>query len=385
MDHPGLAHDVGTLPQMPSTSRTLKRSRENETPAQRQKREKAAERQRRKRERDRQNAAQHAQAQHITAIHHAHAPHPLPLAHAPLPPHAATAPPHAAPGPPNPTTPQGHATSFAHELSPEESARRERVRTAARERQRKHRALVKARKMQELGLDMGNPTGMDDVQYRINPDGSYHQVFAQPAEHEPPPPPPPPPQPMAQEPPFPQGQVPNGSTFASTLLLSFSCAPLLKQHILRILSMTEDELKSLEPVIAHAWDKWDAEVSSGPIASCMLWLIIAPQRRYRYATQGADPGSVSSYDHQQVYAQVAAHAQVQAQAHAESASAAPPNPNDFRARFHRPLTAPSPFQQIPASNGTAGGGPDTEPIDPHLVAELGHARGEAEGVAEKLR
>lgn len=53
-------------------------------------------------------------------------------------------------------------------------------------------------------------------------------------------------------------------------------------------------------------------------------------------------------------------------------------PNEFRARFHRPLVAPSPFRTYngeaqgtgPASTSTSGasGAPQTDPIDPHLTA-----------------
>ncbi|KAJ7773027.1 hypothetical protein B0H16DRAFT_1880538 [Mycena metata] len=58
------------------------------------------------------------------------------------------------------------------------------------------------------------------------------------------------------EPPFPQGAH-GGQTFATTLLLSFSCTPLLKQHLLSSLNMSNEELASLEPIIAEAWDRWD--------------------------------------------------------------------------------------------------------------------------------
>jgi hypothetical protein len=138
------------------------------------------------------------------------------------------------------------------------------VRTAARERQRKHRALVKQKKLRELGLDMGNELGgvqeLEDIQYRLAAaaaaaDGSpfgalqQHDLGGQP----------PPPIPGQPDPAFAQGHN-GGQTFASTLLLSFSCAPLLKQHILRTLSMTNEELASLEPIIAQAWDQWDHQV-----------------------------------------------------------------------------------------------------------------------------
>jgi hypothetical protein len=157
-------------------------------------------------------------------------------------------------------------------LSPEELAKREKVRAAARERQRKHRALIKAKKMRELGLDMGNDIqpGMDEYQA-----AAYHHHHHQHHPHHPPHPPPgtlhgeghsshgapsQAPSGQHQEPPFPPGRPLGGQTFASTLLLSFSCAPVLKAHIMRTLHMTNEELASLEPVIAQAWDHWDHEV-----------------------------------------------------------------------------------------------------------------------------
>lgn len=226
-------------PVTPSSSR--KRSRENETPSQRHKREKAAERQRRKRERDRQ-----AGLQNILAISQQQ------VQQVPPPPVEVQPPPTQ---PPPVQAVQEYKSG--EELSPEEIQKRDRIRAAARERQRKHRALVKARKLRELGLDMGNDImpGMDEVQYRINAQGEYQQVLP----HELPPHPHPQAHPM-HEPPFPQGQPLGGQTFASTLLLSFSCAPLLKQHLLRTLSMTNEELASLEPIIAQAWDHWDQQV-----------------------------------------------------------------------------------------------------------------------------
>lgn len=80
-----------------------------------------------------------------------------------------------------------------------------------------------------------------------------------------------------------------------------------------------------------------------------------------------------------------------------------PQPNDFRARFHRPLVAPSPFRTYAApqaANSTPSSStsvPGSDPIDPHLGVgvgdhgqkaaidpELGQARGEAEGVVGRL-
>lgn len=318
------------LPPMPAstTPRKSRISRENESPSQRNKREKAAERQRRKRERDRHANALAASAippgvqQHVLQQQQEQQtvsapPAPSPSTSAPstqmLSPlqtqqhHISQPPPSAPPiGSASVQSVQVQTTSVQtsngdeYMMSSEEVARRDRVRAAARERQRKHRALVKQRKLRELGLDMGNEIiqGMDEVQFRVAADASaafaaHAQAQAHAHAHAaaaaaaaivaaghhhpglPPHPPPPPPHelghppPGGSEPPFPggpPGQL-GGQTFASTLLLSFSCAPLLKAHLLRTLQMTNDELASLEPIIAQAWDQWDHNVRS--FLSCL--------------------------------------------------------------------------------------------------------------------
>ncbi|KAH9848833.1 hypothetical protein C2E23DRAFT_888676 [Lenzites betulinus] len=362
-----------SIPATPSSSR--KRSRENETPSQRHKREKAAERQRRKRERDRQ-----AGIQNILAISQ--------QAQQMVPQQVEVPPP-----PPQPSLPEYKG----EDLSPEEMAKRDRVRAAARERQRKHRALVKARKLRELGLDMGNEImpGMEEVQYRMDAEGQYQPVMP----HEMPPHPHAPPHPI-HEPPFPQGQPLGGQTFASTLLLSFSCAPLLKQHLLRTLNMTNQELASLEPIIAQAWDHWDQQRSRRP--------------QYAHASKGPD-GSVLG-DPNSPYGGMGEHVSGHPYVHD------PAQADDFRARFHRPLVAPSPFrstivngsgQQDGAAPGASsasappGGPPPPQPngLDaalsvvaavaaaneprpmsnpPTIDPQLGQARDEAAGVAGKL-
>ena len=262
-----------TLPTMSTSSG--KRSRENESPSQRHKREKAAERQRRKRERDR-----NASLQNVVAIAAAQQQQQPPQQH---PPPVIAAVTH--PQPPLPTAPAQTALpptaeSFApttNELSAAELSRRERVRSAARERQRKHRALVKQKKLRELGLDMGNELGvqgLEDMQYRIAAEGApfgalQHDLGQQPIPGQP------------GDPSFPPGHH-GGQTFASTLLLSFSCAPLLKQHILRTLSMTNEELASLEPIIAQAWDQWDHQVrlptTQISLLCCAYLLIFFPSK-----------------------------------------------------------------------------------------------------------
>ncbi|KAF7361192.1 hypothetical protein MSAN_01151200 [Mycena sanguinolenta] len=316
-----------------------KRPRENETPSQRLKREKAAERQRRKRERDR-------------AASGLAPPQPMPAIYNNAQVHDAT------------TCPPPHET----DLSPEEQARRERVRAAARERQRKHRQMVKQKKMRELGLDMGNDImgpGMDEVHYRVGPDGQYQQVpmphdlaaaqqahqhllAAQQQQQGQQPPP-------GGEPPFPQGPPHGGQTFATTLLLSFSCAPLLKQHLLRTLNMTNDELASLEPVIAEAWDRWDQA------------------RRMRYDHPDAfPPGSLPPPPGQPYPPPPPGVVPVP---YPPGAPGAPPpgSNDDFRGRFQRVMAVPAPFHHAHPQDPNAFPPPDGQ--NSQFSAEFGAQNG----------
>ncbi|KAJ7594532.1 hypothetical protein C8J56DRAFT_440485 [Mycena floridula] len=326
-----------------SGTSSRKRPRENETDSQRQKREKAAERQRRKRERDKGSngsgidpfstpgppggpppagADIHQQHHHQQMQQHdaRFSASPYPLPHQDL--------------------SQEEGSSYSGppqdpQLSPEENARRERVRASARERQRKHRAAVKQRKLRDLGMDMGNEviSGIDEAQFRPG-EGPYPPVLPHELQH------------VAQhaisaaaggqlhEPPFPHGQAHGGQTFATTLLLSFSCAPLLKTHLLRTLNMTNEELASLEPVIADAWDHWDH------------------QRRMHYEhTHGAGPPFGDPA------------------AGAPNGNPFPPaGDNEFRGRFHRSIVGPTPFQTVNsavANNDTPP--PAQEAIDPNLA------------------
>ncbi|KAH7922177.1 hypothetical protein BV22DRAFT_1114023 [Leucogyrophana mollusca] len=343
-------------------SSSRRHPRENETEAQRQKREKAAERQRRKRERDRT-------VNNLNAI--------MAFTQAPEPQPQQTLPP----------SPQQSSQNFAgQELTPEELQRRERVRAAARDRQRKHRQQVKQRKMRELGLEMTNEimSGMDEAHFRVTSEGQYHPVplphEMQHHEH-----------PMNQQdpPPFPP-QLTGGQSFASTLLLSFSCAPLLKQHLLRTLSMTSDELASLEPIIADAWDQWDH------------------QRRMHYA-QAAQQVANATKDGSMPGPSNATYPGVEMTDGTVNGFGDPsqPHASEFRARFHRSLAVPSPFRAFTAdASATAttstptstGSGPSSDPIDPHLTTvvvgdgrqkvtldpDFGQAKGEAEGVVGRL-
>ncbi|TEB39552.1 hypothetical protein FA13DRAFT_1808002 [Coprinellus micaceus] len=205
-----------------SSSNTRKRPRENETESQKIKREKAAERQRRKRERDRANVQVQAPAepQEVQGYAHPQAQVPqvvvsaagmgmlyappdqhLHLQHAMA--HQLEQPLQAQAGPSTPT---------AH-LTKDEQARREKVRMAARERQRKHRALVRDRKLREMGVDPNGAASdvsaaVDDALRYTSTDYIPHDL-----QHSIP----------LMEPPFPGvAQGLGGQTFASTLLLSFS-------------------------------------------------------------------------------------------------------------------------------------------------------------------
>ncbi|PPQ89435.1 hypothetical protein CVT25_012814 [Psilocybe cyanescens] len=346
----------------PSTSR--RRPRESETESQKIKREKAAERQRRKRERDRKNAGMGNMTFSLGVENRKHPVVALQEHQAAMQAQQQLQQPSQQIQPQQPQQqPQQQQEYTGQELTPEEILRRDRVRAAARERQRKHRQLVKQRRMRELGIDMGNDImpGMEEVHYRAAADGQYHQVLPPELQQQLQAPHPPIPH---HEPPFPQGAPLGGQTFASTLLLSFSCAPLLKQHLLRTLGMSNEELASLEPIIAEAWDRWDH------------------QRRMHYAEQvaknGGQPqampppyGVDMSHDPQ-------APPPPHPYPHPNGPGPADPNQagNDFRARFHRSIIVPTPFRTAFSDNQTAStatpssgsGSAPAEAIDPHLAA-----------------
>lgn len=239
-----------TKPGPPSPGPSRKRSRassDEEERAIEEKRIKARERQRRKRERDRSGRDKSGGSAMSGTAFPPHDDDPSQQMNVY--------------GPPVEHLANGHGRGRSADLaglSPEEAAKKERIRTAARERQRKHRASVKAKRMAELGMAIVNAGGgveQTAVGYVLNEHGQYEPVMEDPngshhshAPHEPPFP-------------VPQPHTTPGQTFASTLLLSFSCAPLLKQHLLRTLHMSDDELASFEPIIAAAWDHWDHEVS----------------------------------------------------------------------------------------------------------------------------
>ncbi|XP_006457795.1 hypothetical protein AGABI2DRAFT_190209 [Agaricus bisporus var. bisporus H97] len=351
--------DNNSMQGSPSSS-SRKRPREGETESQRIKREKAAERQRRKRERDRNAAVgmmSYSSETNQQQQQQQHQQHPPPPTHHPL----QQQPQHIPPPPP----PVNTADIQQPELSQTEIERRDRVRAAARERQRKHRRMVKERKMRELGLDMGNDMmqPMEDVHYRNPPEAQYPPVIPHDLQQIPPPH-----APIPHEPPFPQGPPIGGQTFASTLLLSFSCAPLLKQHLLRTLNMTNEELASLEPVIAEAWDRWDH------------------QRRIHYAEQaakgaGPPPANFIPLTHDEHGNPTS----FGAPPPPPPPSTGDPNANEFRARFHRPLLAQPPFRayatdggqqqtQTAAPPATTPATNSAEAIDPHLSG--GNAKSE---------
>ncbi|KAG8947317.1 hypothetical protein FRC04_010893 [Tulasnella sp. 424] len=195
----------------------------------------------------------------------------------------------------------------------EEDMKREKVRRAARERQRKHRALLKAKRM----------SAMDDINQLPPPPGYSHahpqhahhpaghgpphphlllaqeqmlyqdqvaaaalqaqaaqaQILAEarsgvlnnqmiPAQQQPLPPPaqnpssvtPGPAVPTVQQPPPSGAPAPGGSpgeTFASYMMLAFSCAPMLKAHVMATMGMSDGDLHAVQQLIASAWDQWN--------------------------------------------------------------------------------------------------------------------------------
>ncbi|KAJ3898679.1 hypothetical protein F5879DRAFT_593130 [Lentinula edodes] len=319
-----LIMDAATL--ATTTPNSRKRNRENETPSQRIKREKAAERQRRKRERDRLGIP-------VNYVHPPPQRNPANSVVVSQPPPPPPPPPPPAPIA-DPNLNNGPSNLIEPDLTPEEEARRDRVRAAARERQRKHRALVKQRKMRELGMDMGNdisgsiqaPSSEEqgDMAYPVDAQAGFHATMISP----------PPPGIVQQslnddnnESSFTHNlatQGHGGQMFATTLLLSFSCAPLLKQHLLNSLQMSNEELASLEPIIADAWDQWDR------------------QRRQQHQ----QPFDASQYSSQHSFVQNPPNATPQ---DVSATSAA----NEFRARFHRSLVVPTPFQAQAAAAAAA--------------------------------
>ncbi|KIJ54469.1 hypothetical protein M422DRAFT_24416 [Sphaerobolus stellatus SS14] len=297
-------HSSAVKAGQPSTSPGRKRSRassEDEDRAVEEKRLKARERQRRKRERDRSGRDKSSTSSGMGTQQF---------------PPAAT---DSDPGQMSIYGPAGEMSNGRSRvsdlagLSPEEAAKKERIRSAARERQRKHRAAVKAKRMAELGMSMVNSPPHEGQQPGVgylNEHGQY--VMEDPNtqhQHHP-----------LSEPPFslPPPHASAGTTFASTLMAAFSCQPMLKQQLFRTLHISDDELASFEPVIAAAWDHWDHE------------------RAMHYAAAAAANANANS-DHPHP---------------PPPTSYLPPHPpqhphghlysSDFRTRFHRPLVAPFP-------------------------------------------
>jgi hypothetical protein len=137
---------------------------------------------------------------------------------------------------------------------------------------------------------------------------------------------------------------------------------LLKAHLLRTLGMTNEELASLEPLIAEAWDRWDhqrrihyAEVAKNggqpPPLPPPYAVDLSQHEPHGPPPNAPFAGGSGTSDPAQ---------------HAQAAAAAA---NDFRARFHRSIAAPTPFQtanSTPASTGSVSA-PVEVTIDPHLA------------------
>ncbi|KAG8932110.1 hypothetical protein FRC02_001666 [Tulasnella sp. 418] len=159
--------------------------------------------------------------------------------------------------PPQPATREVVMEDGTTKIMTEEEYKRDKIRRAARDRQRKHRAILKAKRMSQLEdsnqlpfpaaahllLAQASPEvvlAFENATMGINAPDPMHS-------HMPPAFPPPPP------------NATPGQIFANTVLLALSCAPMLRTHLLRTLHMTNDDLGPVEQVIAAAWDGWDAQ------------------------------------------------------------------------------------------------------------------------------
>ncbi|KAJ8071975.1 hypothetical protein PM082_001946 [Marasmius tenuissimus] len=248
------------------------------------------------------------------------------------------------------------ATDSAQDLSQEEEARRERIRASARERQRKHRALVKERKMKALDMETGSDTtgreraGSDeyrslDLESPLEQFQHMLQQTAPPQSHT---------DALLYSQPMStavnlrnaQGEQPQpingGQTFATTLLLSFSCAPMLKQHLLDSLHMTNEELASLEPYIAGAWEQWNAQRQSHHKPNPQS--LSADTAQNPAASSGVEAPGIDS----------------------DSGTLSKPTiAEEFRERFSRSIDTPSPYRNGPSSS------PGSGVIDPSLSGQVG--------------
>ncbi|KAN0116586.1 hypothetical protein V8E52_005730 [Russula decolorans] len=229
-----------------------------------------------------------------------------------------------------------------------------------------------------MGNELGGVQELEDIQYRLAAaaaaaEGAPFGALQHELEQQPPP------IPGQPDPAFTPGHN-GGQTFASTLLLSFSCAPLLKQHILRTLSMTNEELASLEPIIAQAWDQWDhqrrihyaqqaqvaANAGKPPEGHPLGGPPPPPPATFAAAVELSDAQAAG-----QPYSTADPSQQQQQQQQQRPQPPPPPQANDFRARFHRSLVAPSPFGTFappPPPPPPAQPGAPADGIDPHLGA-----------------
>ncbi|KAG8860548.1 hypothetical protein FRB96_003802 [Tulasnella sp. 330] len=275
----------------------------------------------------------------------------------------------------------------------EEELKRERVKKAARERQRKHRAMMKAKRMSQADDEIdearsGNagPSSSTVLYAHMHPHAAGQQTYltdeqmmyqdhvvaamraqaqmdaalavaassASPNNHDtdeaaqyedtqpqerPPrlvapraPPaaiPAPPPLPLPSLQSHPPPHETQGQAFAKTMFLALACAPMLKPHMMRTLHMTEADFPAVEQVVASAWDHWD---------------------HIRRITAQVQAPPLQPPAHQPTLgptgAQHAPPPEVRPPPAVPGPSSVQPSPADyFRERFQRTLSQPSPYQQ----------------------------------------
>ncbi|KAH7107727.1 hypothetical protein BKA62DRAFT_825183 [Auriculariales sp. MPI-PUGE-AT-0066] len=237
------------------------------------------------------------------------------------------------------------------DLTPEEVAKKERVRVAARERQRKHRAVVKAKRMAELGLAMGHD-GSAALPLYYDPHGMMH-----------------PPPHMSEELahtdyPMVQPNTSPGQTFASIVMLAFQCAPMLKQHLLRQLAMTGEDLQSLEPSIAGCFDQWNQQrIQYGPRSSMDMDSAADSQQYPSRPSNGSTHSHDYSHDHQH-------HMHEHPSPYEHDTPPLPPDIEHDSDVFRRQSYAPSVRDTYPLSH--MHGLPSIEPSYVRHTSELEH-------------
>ena len=309
----------------------------------------------------------------------------------------------------------------------EDEQKRDKIRKGARERQRKHRALLKAKRMSQMeDLHRLPPVGYAQAhpQHAHHPAGhgpphahllmtadqilySDHLAAAMQAEasvreggegeghilqpH-----------PTTMPGPLPQGTgLTPGQTFGQNMMLALSCAPMLKTHLLSTLTIAEEELPAIESVMAGAFDQWNHLVSELTSSSSHNPNPFASQRRFAPMHPPPHQGT-PTHTSEADQPQPQMYNEPPSSAPGPSTPQAPANAVEFfRERFQRTLAQPSPYatlegekQRTPKKRKASGGGgrkggvPLLKPVMDHaqmIGMGIMHGVGESEEDDDELR